>query len=82
MSRITPTLRPDGYLDQILRPATDNIGRALAYTQLSAEILGKLATQRRKLDGWRATLGELSRQPIPSFSSPITRRVHRIRATA
>lgn len=82
LSRVTPSLRPNEYLDRILRPATDNIGRALAYEQLPDAVKKKLEKSRRKQDGWRATLGEMSRVPLGSFSSPIERRIHRARATA
>lgn len=82
LSRVTPSLRPNEYLDRILRPATDHIGRALAYEELPAAVKKKLEKSRRKQDGWRATLGEMSRAPFGSFSAPIQRRIHRARATA
>lgn len=82
LSRVTPSLRPNEYLDRILRPATDNIGRALAYDELPETVKKKLEKSRRKQDGWRATLGEMSRAPLGSFSAPIERRIHRARATA
>lgn len=81
-SRVTPSLRPNEYLDRILRPATDNIGRALAYEEFPETVTKKLEKSRRKQDGWRATLGEMSRAPLGSFSAPIERRIHRARATA
>lgn len=82
ISQITPTLRPSEYLERFLRPATDHIGRALTCNDLPEGIQKKLQTYRRRHDGWRATLGDLSRTPIPSFSEPIERRVHRARETA
>lgn len=82
LSRVTPSLRPNEYLDRILRPATDNIGRAVAYEELSETVKKKLEKSRRKQDGWRATLGEMSRASLGSFSAPIGRRIHRARATA
>ena len=82
LSRVTPSLRPNEYLDRILRPATDNIGRALAYDELPETVKKKLEKSRRKQDGWRATLGEMSRAALGSFSAPIQRRIHRARATA
>ena len=39
---------PNGYLDRILRPATDNIGRALAYEQLPDAVKKKLEKSRSK----------------------------------
>ena len=36
----------------------------------------------RKQDGWRATLGEMSRASLGSFSAPIGGRIHRVSATA
>jgi hypothetical protein len=41
LSRITPTLRASEYLERILRPATDNMGRVLAQDGLSAELRRK-----------------------------------------
>src|SRR5262245_32323546 len=34
LSRVTPSLRPVEYLEQILRPVTDNLGRVLAISDL------------------------------------------------
>jgi len=82
LSRVTPSLRPDNYLDQILRPATDRIGRVLMNDQLSEGVADTLRNKRRRLDGWRDTLGELSRESVDSFSPPIERRIHRVKATA
>ncbi len=82
LSRVTPSLRPDDYLDQILRPATDHIGRVLMNDKLSDSIAATLKNKRRRLDGWRDTLGELSRESVESFSPPIERRIHRVKATA
>lgn len=82
LSRVTPSLRPHEYIDRILQPATDNIGRALAHQELPESLKKKLEKSRRKQDGWRATLGELRRVPIGTFSAPIERRIHRARATA
>lgn len=82
LSRVTPSLRPHEYIDRILQPATDNIGRALVHQDLPETLKRKLEKSRRKQDGWRATLGELRRAPIATFSAPIERRIHRARATA
>lgn len=82
LSRVTPSMRPTEYLERILRPATDHIGRALAHEELPGGVKKKLEKSRRKQDRWRATLGEMSRAPIKSFSAPIERRIHRARATA
>ena len=82
LSRVTPSLRATEYLDRLLRPATDKIGRALQNDQLPDEIKAKLAKQRRKQDGWRATLGEMSRFSAGSFSVPIERRIRREHAIA
>jgi len=75
LSRITPSVRPVGYLEQILRPATDRLGRALAQDGLSDSIKKKLENSRRIQDGWRATLGEMSRDSVTSYSAPIERQV-------
>jgi hypothetical protein len=82
LSRLTPSLRPMGYLEDILRPGTDNLSRILGHAQLSDDLRKKFDQSRRRQDGWRATLGQLSRQGIPSFSAPIERRIHRIPAQA
>ena len=77
LSRLTPSLRPMGYLEDILRPSTDNLSRILGLTQLSGGLRSKFDQSRRRQDGWRATLGQMGRLGVSSFSAPIERRIHR-----
>ncbi len=76
LNGVPPSMRPSEYLDRILRPATDHIGRALSSTQLPDSLKAKLERARRKQDGWRETLGTMSRSPT-SISVPIERRIKR-----
>jgi len=82
ISRITPSQRPEGYLKQILWPATDHHVRALANDGLPDLIRERLEKSRRKHYKWQATLGEINRLPITSFSAAIERQVRQMRATA
>lgn len=82
LSRVTPTLRPVEYLERILRPSTDNLGRVLAQDTLSPSLRRKFETNRRKQDRWRDTLGRMSSSPPSSFSVPFERHNFRNRQTA
>lgn len=82
LSRVTPSRRAVEYLEQILRPATDNMGRVLAVGELPDVVRQRLENSRRKQDRWRDTLGKLSRSPIPSFSPPLERWINKKRQTA
>jgi hypothetical protein len=78
LSRIPPDMRPQAYLDEFLRPATDRASRALS-ADLPEALHGKIEKTRRRLDGWRATLGEMAQQGAPqSYAAPVERRVHRL----
>lgn len=80
LSRVTPSLRPNEYLNRILRPATNNIGRALAYENLPETVKKKLEKSRRKQDGWRATLGGIAlAEPVVVHVPPETPRWVEIR---
>jgi hypothetical protein len=79
---VPPSLRAGAYLDKILRPATDRLGRAL---QLPLEVAtrDKLEADRRKLDGWRHTLGEMARtEPGTTHAAVPRRRILRQRRRA
>ncbi len=81
IGQVPPSLRPGQYLENMLRPATDRLGRVLQ-TNLNDEIKGRLERERRKLDGWRETLGEISRtQPATTLAVTPVRRVARKHAT-
>jgi hypothetical protein len=79
ISQVPPQLRPNQYLDHVLRPATDRLGRVLQST-LNNEVKGRLERERRKLDGWRHTLGEISRSQAPTtWATTPVRRIARRR---
>jgi hypothetical protein len=79
ISQVPAQLRPNQYLDNVLRPATDRLGRVLQ-SSLNEEIKGRLEKERRKLDGWRHTLGEISRsQPATTWAATPVRRIARKR---
>ncbi len=79
ISQVPAQLRPNQYLDNLLRPATDHLGRALQ-TNLGDEVKSRLEKERRKLDGWRQTLGEISRsQPATTWAATPVRRIARKR---
>ena len=83
LSALPQSLRIQGYMERLLRPATDNIGRAMANDKLDDATKQKLEKHRRKLDGWRATLGQLGRlSPPRTVAAPLERRIVRVRATA
>jgi hypothetical protein len=82
LSRITPSLRPTEYLERLLRPVTDNIGRVLAQDGLSEALKRKFELSRRRQDRWRDTLGRMSSAKITSFSAPLERLIRRNRETA
>ena len=74
LSRIPEADRADHYLEKWLRPASD---RATMATRLNP----KLLTQRKRLDRWRESLGELrtrDRAKAPSLSPiPARKRIRR-----
>jgi len=77
LSKLPPTLRATEYLERALRPATDKLGRAMQY-DFDESLKGTLERTRRKLDGWRDTLGEMSRtQPAITLSKIPVRRIIR-----
>lgn len=77
ISQVPPQLRPNQYLDTLLRRATDRLGRVLQ-SNLNEDIKTRLEKERRKLDGWRHTLGEISRdQPATWAPSPVRRIAHK-----
>lgn len=79
LSQVPPQLRPTQYLDSALRPATDRLGRVLQAT-LPDKVKVRLEKERHKLDGWRYTLGEISRnQPVATVAITPTRRAARRR---
>lgn len=62
LSRAPSTLRPQLYLDDFLRPATDLALRA-------AQVEPALVSVRKRLEGWRQTLGAMAKNnPPASFS--------------
>ncbi|MGH8581025.1 MAG: hypothetical protein ACREVK_13230 [Gammaproteobacteria bacterium] len=77
LSKLPPMLRPTEYLERVLRTATDKLGRAMQY-DLDDTLKDTLEKTRRKLDGWRDTLGEMSRtQPAITLSKVPVRRIVR-----
>jgi hypothetical protein len=79
ISQVPPQLCPNQYLDNTLRPATDRLGRVLQATGVSDEIKSRLERERHKLDGWRHTLGEISREPTTTWAVTPVRRIVRKR---
>lgn len=73
MSRVEQSVRAEVYLDRILRPATDRLGRARQYSS-SDSFRERFETERRKLDGWRYTLSELARRSMATTHSRVPRR--------
>ena len=68
LSQVAERARVSVYLDEILRPATDRLPRALQ-AKLGEDILKRLENERWKLAGWRETLGDLARHlPTMTFS--------------
>jgi hypothetical protein len=82
LSKTPPSLRPNWYLEQILRPATDHIGRVLTNSDLPNDLRTALERSSTRQAGWRATFGEMSRRGLPSISATFERRVQRKAATA
>jgi hypothetical protein len=79
---VTPGLRAGAYLDKILRPATDRLGRALQLP-LEAATRERFEKERRRLDGWRYTLGEMARtEPGTTYAAAPRRRILRQRRRA
>jgi hypothetical protein len=72
LSHAPETLRPQLYLDNFLRPASDRALRA-------ARVEPALTTTRQRLDAWRETLGAMARRGVPSTFSvvPEGRRIRR-----
>ena len=60
LARVPPDLRAGAYLDRILRPVTDKLGRAIQ-ADLDDATRQRFEEDRRRLDGWRYTLGEMAR---------------------
>lgn len=76
-------LRPDTYLQRIVRPAGNNLTRVLASSKLSEVLRGALERKQRRLHGWDATLTELNRSHLlKTFCPPLKRHILHTRATA
>jgi len=78
ISQVPAQLRPNQYLDNVLRPATDRLGRVLQ-AGLADKTTARIEKERRKLDGWRHTLGEMSRNEPRAATwavSPVRRVAH------
>ena len=60
-----PTVRPTEFLEQHLRPATDRLVRAIN-ADIPKTLKKKLERERGRLEGWRNTLGEMSRNQLLS----------------
>jgi hypothetical protein len=80
IGKIPSQLRASQYLENALRPATDRLGRVLQ-ANIPESVRGRLEKERRKLDGWRHTLGEMSRnQTAVSLAvTPVRRAVRQRR---
>jgi len=75
INSVPSNLRPGVYMDRYLRPATDKLGRAMA-ASIAAETREKLERERRRLDGWRDTLGQVQiQEPLTSTAVAPVRRV-------
>jgi hypothetical protein len=81
ISQVPAALRSTQYLETMLRPATDRLGRVIQ-SNIPEQIKIRLEKERRRLDGWRHTLGKISReQPVNTTSAVTpTRRASRQRA--
>jgi hypothetical protein len=80
INSVPASLRAGVYLDRYLRPATDKLGRA-AQAVISKDVTQKLERERRKLDGWRETLGQMRlTEPLSSTALPPARRVSVVNA--
>ncbi|MEY2536519.1 MAG: hypothetical protein QOG67_259 [Verrucomicrobiota bacterium] len=84
LSAMPATLRPSGYLQQMLRPADEYLGRFLANLGNKYEFLQKaLAIKSRRLHGCRKTLTAMqSSYPMQSVCNPFPRKIVNIEATA
>jgi hypothetical protein len=83
LSAIPDKLRPSGYLQQMLRPADDHLGRVLPQIRASKGMIKQFERRRRRQHGWRKTLTEMNRSyPVPTFCTPLNRRIVNVRATA
>jgi hypothetical protein len=76
LSAIPPFARPDQYLEEHLRPASDLILKA-------AKADPRLEGQRRRIDAWRLTLGAMAKEGVPQGAPKVPngkRLQHRIGA--
>jgi hypothetical protein len=71
---VPPDVRASVYLDKVLRPATDRLGRVMQLP-LEAATRDRLETDRRRLDGWRYTLGEMALTESGSTYSAVSPRI-------
>lgn len=73
--------RPSAYLERILRPATDKLGR-VAQADIPGVVKKKVESEQRKMSGWRNTLGELSKVPLVNAAKVPENRVQYLRGAA
>src|SRR2546425_675425 len=73
--------RPSLFLERILRPATDKLGR-VAQAEIPAPIRRKVEREQRKQSGWRNTLGLLSQVQLTTPAKVPAKRVERLRGAA
>jgi hypothetical protein len=84
LSAMPATLRPSGYLQQMLRPADDYLGRLLVNVDDKADKLGKsLLAKSRRLHDRRKTLTAMQQSyPMESVCSPFPHKLLNIQVTA
>jgi hypothetical protein len=83
LSAMPERIRATGYLQQMLRPADESLGRVLGEVNKSSLLLRPLEKRGRRLHGWRKTLTKMnSSYPAYTFSPALNRRIIHIRATA
>lgn len=54
-------MRPAQYLDEILRPATDQLAKIPRFAGIPDDLMKRFERENRKLSGWRATLSSIKR---------------------
>jgi len=84
LGAIPPSLRPSGYLQQILRPADEYLQRLVAgLTSQHAFLQKNLAAKSRRLHGCRKTLTAMqSSHPVDSVCNPFPAQSKNIKVSA
>lgn len=74
IARIPQDVRAASFIDQMVRPVSDDIARAAGFPSLPEEVRKKFGKKQTQVSAFRSTLTHLSEVPVPSVAEAPKRR--------